>query len=172
MLQTVIIAMTVVGCNHQASHCESLPQPVTHWENRIQCEAEIPGVVRKPDYPIIIARCDEKVVVAIADALEISPATGRPVAQHRVGEPLNINPLKPVQTAKSDNSQSVAGTVMASTKHGFIFVREGAWGGYKKLRDGTAVGYSRMRGSVGAMVAATVGFAARTAGAASNFIRD
>ena len=171
MLQAVIVTMAVVGCNHQATNCDRLPQPATIWESRKQCEAEIRDVVRRPDYPIIFAKCDEKVVIAISAASKTKTAKkDRPSIEPSLGEPLNIIPVKSTQTVKLSDDQSVVATVIRSTKHSYIVVHEGTWEGYEKLRNGTTGAYSRMRGGVGVMVAATVKFAERSADTVTDFI--
>ena len=46
MIEAAIIAMTVMGCNHQSEDCKIIAQPPQVWQSQSACDAAIPKAIR------------------------------------------------------------------------------------------------------------------------------
>lgn len=132
MIEAAIIAMTVMGCNHQSEDCKIIAQPEKVWQSQSACDAAIPRVLQsslQAPYPVIMARCEAKTVetakakpeVEVA-ALPTPPATPAPAKT----EPGSEDPALP----------PIAKLAVQKTAEGWTFVRKGANDGLERLSDG------------------------------------
>lgn len=175
MIQAALVAMTVMGCNHQDMNCDLLSRTPTVWLSREACEAAIPTEIVKPTdalYPIIIARCDVDSNIAIAAGP--TPKAGEPLkhsTENAAGEPVVIVAAGDFERRpEAGQDRSMAGALLYRTKNGYALVRDGAAGGFALLRDGAVGGYARLRDGVKATAGATDRLARRAAGAVRNII--
>ena len=126
MTEAAIIAMTVMGCNHQSEDCKVIAQPQQVWQSQSACDAAIPQAIRaslQAPYPVIMARCEAKVVEA-------------PKAKPEVEVAELPAPAKAAPPAEDSKLPPIAKLALHKTSQGWTFVRKGANDGLERLSDG------------------------------------
>ncbi len=145
MLEAAVIAMTVMGCNHQSQDCEIIAQPPKVWQSQAACDAAIPKIIEgsmEAPYPVIVARCQTK-TSKTATAEPQPQSIGTPKPEIQVVE-LPAPPQSAVQApaqppAKTDTETSdtplppIAKLAFQKTTEGWTLVRKGASDGMDKV---------------------------------------
>ena len=172
MIEVALVAMTVMGCDHQDRNCELIPRARTVWLDQAACEAAIPSEIFKPDdkpYPIVIARCGDQQKITIATATQPDRSLASPLGLAGHG-PVVIAAGEFDDATVAQEDRSIAGSLLYRTRTGYALVRNGAFESLAKLRDGAAGGYTLLRDGVKATAGATGSLAKRAAGGVRSII--
>ena len=172
MIEAAIVAMTVMGCNHQDMNCELIPRQTTVWHSAKECWDAIPSEIVKPTeapYPVIIARCDAGGRIAALDGADQQATVS---TNHTVGDPVVIIATGDFERLpQAGQDRTIGGALLYRTKNGYALVRQGAADSFATLRDGVIGGYVRLRNGVRLTASATGQLAKRTADAVKTIIR-
>lgn len=177
MIEAAVIAMTVLGCNHQSADCKTIAQPPKVWQSQEACDAEIPRIIEgsmKAPYPVIVARCQAKpnnTAAANPKPLKI----GTPLRDIQVVElpapakaPAKAPPKAQTkaQTKPGDAElPPIAKLALQKTSEGWTFVRKGTKDGIEQISGGVKSGVERAVGGVKSVVGGAVDLAGRGADA-------
>ena len=173
MIEAAVIAMTVLGCNHQSEDCKTIAQPQKVWQSQEACDAAIPRIIEgsmKAPYPVIVARCQakpSKTATASPKPLKI----GTPLKEIQVVE-LPAPAQAPAKTEAEIETQPndtklppIAKLALQKTSEGWTFVRKGTKDGIEQISGGVKTGVKRAVGGVKSVVGGAVDLAERGADA-------
>ncbi|MEM8647870.1 MAG: hypothetical protein AAGF86_16200 [Pseudomonadota bacterium] len=171
MLEAAVIAMTVMGCNHQSEDCQIIAQPPKVWESQSACDAAIPGVIEgslQAPYPVIVARCAAK-----ADSTQVKIGTPKPEIQIVELPAPAPTPQAEAEAEKSDETKlpPIAKLAVQKTTEGWTFVRKGANAGVDRVKTGVKGAVDGVKGVVGG-VKSVVGDAVDLAERGADAVRD
>ncbi|MCP5083442.1 MAG: hypothetical protein GY948_17285 [Alphaproteobacteria bacterium] len=173
MLEAAVIAMTVMGCNHQSQDCEIITRPPKVWQSQTACDAAIPKIIEdsmKAPYPVIVARCQAKA----SKTAETKPQPlkiGTPQPEIQVVElpaPVQAPAQAPAKTEDEPGGTKLppmAKLALQKTTEGWTFVRKGTTDGIQQISGGVKTGVKRAVGGVKSVVGRAVDLAERGADA-------
>ncbi len=147
MIEAAVIAMTVMGCNHQSEDCQVIAQPPKVWQSQSACDAAIPRVIEgslQAPYPVIVARCAAKV--------ESAPVKiGKPKPEIQIVELPAPEPQPQAEAPKQDDTKlpPIAKLAVQKTTEGWTFVRKGANAGVDRVKTGVKGAVDGVKGVVG-----------------------
>ena len=153
MIEAAVIAMTVMGCNHQSQNCEIITQPPKVWQSQQACDAAIPTIIEgsmKAPYPVIVARCDAK-------ASKTAKAKPKPRPVGTAKSEIQIVELPPPAEAPSAAEAKpseaklppIAKLALQKTTEGWTLVRKGAESGVDRISGGVKSAVDGVKNVVG-----------------------
>lgn len=178
MLEAAVIAMTVMGCNHQTEDCKVIAQPPKVWQSQSACDAAIPQVLEgalQAPYPVIVARCKAKPSKTVEVKAEPPKSIGTAKPEIRIVElppPPKTAEASEVKTAETNEAKTddtalppIAKLAVQRTTEGWTLVRKSTVDGIERIRGGVKTGVERAVGGVKSVVGGAVGLAERGADA-------
>ena len=138
MIEAAIIAMTVMGCNHQSEDCKVIAQPPKVWQSQSACDAAIPKVIEgslQAPYPVIVARCEAK-ASKTAEAKPAPRKVGTANPEVQIVELPAPTPGKTEPQGEDTKLPPIAKLAVQKTTEGWTLVRKGANDGLERLSDG------------------------------------
>lgn len=170
MLEAAVIAMTVMGCNHQSADCEIIAQPPKVWQSQSACDAAIPRVLEgslQAPYPVIVARCKAKPTKTV----EAKPAAPKTIGTAQPEIKIVELPAPPktadTRETKPDDSKlpPIAKLAVQRTTEGWTLVRKSTVDGLERISGGVKTGMEKAVDGVKSVVDDAVGLAERSADA-------
>ena len=165
MIEAAVIAMTVMGCNHQSEDCKVIAQPPKVWQSQSACDAAIPRMIEgslQAPYPVIVARCAAKAKPPVR-------TVGTPKPEVEIVELPAPEKTEPVP--EGTNLPPIAKLAVQKTTEGWTLVRKGASKGVDTITGGVKSAVGGVKSAVGG-VKAVVGDAVDLAERGADAVRD